>query len=117
MQNKYNAFANKVLFWPLLNAGYNSVGMTKDKIIETIYQEALYLLAYSAANNNFGTFNMVCIRLNEIKFNENIKNKTPQIYENILKAKGAFLKEIEKRRAETKKFEEYWQRYMLGRGK
>ncbi|MBR3510696.1 MAG: hypothetical protein IKN73_01385 [Alphaproteobacteria bacterium] len=114
MRDKYNAFANKVLFWPLLASGNNSLGISQDKFIETIYKEAFNLLYYSSINKHFSTFNMVCIRLKEIRFYESIKIKSPDMYKNMLKTKDVFYKDIEKRRKENKDFNECWNVYMLG---
>ena len=113
MQDKYTAFANKVLFWPLLKSGHNSLSITLDKYIATIYEEAKYLLVYSAANNRSITFNMVCIRLKELHF-EDIKDKSPEMYEKMGKAKSDLFAEFEKRRKESSRFERYYRQYMLG---
>ena len=113
MQDRYNAFANKVLFWPLLKSGHNSLAITLDKYISTIYEEAKYLLVYSAANKRSATFNMVCIRLKELHF-EDFKDKSPEMYEKMGKSKADLFAEVEKRRKESIQFEEYYKKYMLG---
>jgi hypothetical protein len=112
MKIEYNDFANKVLFWPLLKAGHNTLPVSLDKFVETIYEEAKYLLVYSAVNNRHVTFDMVCVRLNEVKF-EDILDKSPEMYERMNRAKADLFKEIEKRRKENKHFEEYWQNSIL----